>query len=462
MKNKKYLIRYALFLMILSSCSSKQSNIALDNKFSVSGSIQDRAKNGVKDIKIYYQAGKFVVSDALGKWKIGPIEGTITIEPLDPGYTFSPTSIVASANMDGIVFNAQPKTNPVAEKHPLAENVFSWFKQMQRTNGLLESTENGNFVSLYDNALAALVFIEKNERTKAEAIFDFFNSRMNSELLSGNGGFYQFRDANGTPTGIRGMGDNAWMLIALNNHAVKYNSTTYISLRQGLSNWLRSLQNSDGSVNAGFDDKGLLNYQVTEGMIDAFNAINGYDSFHSKLLGYFKVSRWDATDRVLVSWPGNYYRYALDNYSWGYCAFQDFPTSTLQKADIFLTTHTATVNSSSVTGYCFDIDKDNVWPEGTGQMIVAYQKAGNFSSADYYLAEIEKLLVKSNLYPTAYGIPYASNFGTHYANAPLWQGADTKPCVSSGAWYLFGVLQFDPMAVNYNKTIPLADKFWIN
>jgi len=39
---------------------------------------------------------------------------------------------------------------------------------MQHTSGLMESAENTNFVSLYDNALAAIFFIQEDEKAKAE------------------------------------------------------------------------------------------------------------------------------------------------------------------------------------------------------------------------------------------------------------------------------------------------------
>jgi hypothetical protein len=52
--------------------------------------------------------------------------------------------------------------------------------------------------------------------------------------------------------------------------------------------------------------------------------------------------------------------------------------------------------------------------------------------------------------------------GTTYGDGLLWGGSDTKPVVSSSAWYLFGQLHFDPMEVGYVKNAPQADKFWLN
>ena len=59
------------------------------------------------------------------------------------------------------------------------------------------------------------------------------------------------------------------------------------------------------------------------------------------------------------------------------------------------------------------------------------------------------------------GIPYATNRGSGYGRDLLWLGAYSLPFVSSAAWYLFGKLNFDPMAVGYVKNIPAEDKFWV-
>lgn len=54
------------------------------------------------------------------------------------------------------------------------DKTSNWILKMQHSNGLLESSENTDFVSLYDNALAALFFISQGELGRAEKIFDFF------------------------------------------------------------------------------------------------------------------------------------------------------------------------------------------------------------------------------------------------------------------------------------------------
>jgi cellulose synthase operon protein B len=354
-----------------------------------------------------------------------------------------------------IIDETQPHQNPVINQ------ALNWFTQMQNDNGLLESSANSNFVSLYDNALSALVFIANEDYEKAESIFDFFNARIESELQSGAGGFSQFRDAQGAPNGNRWLGDNAWLLIALNNYHEKTGSTAYSQLSTAIENWIISLQDVDGGLWGGTRTDGSQIGKVTEGMIDAFNAVSGYTSFHSNLLNYLENDRWNDNENLLISWPNNTYEYALDNFPWGYCVFEDFPGSTLFAANMFWCTQQATQNNLSVKGYCFDIDRDAVWLEGTGEMVVAFQKAGDIISANFYLQEMEKVFSGSPGVSNGLGLPYATNLGTGYGGDLLWTGSDTAPCVSSTAWYIFGMLQFDPFEVGYEKHIPLEDKFWL-
>lgn len=170
--------------------------------------------------------------------------------------------------------------------------IFNWFENQQLSNGLLATVEGGDTISLYDNALAALVFILKKEYPKAEKIFDYFNARIDTELTNGVGGFSQLRNGSGEPNNKRWMGDNAWLLIALNNYKENTGSDTYAKLATKISSWLQNLQDIDGGLFAGYNSSDeLMKHKVTEGNIDAFNAITGYSKFHSNLLSFLKKER---------------------------------------------------------------------------------------------------------------------------------------------------------------------------
>jgi hypothetical protein len=359
--------------------------------------------------------------------------------------------------------------NHRAEEAPPAEmkvdSVYSWLCNMQQANGLIPSSEDGMHFSLYDNALAALAFSAYGDFGKAEKVFDFFNQRLESEFQESPGGFGQMRTSDGIPVDNkprRWLGDNAWLLIALNNYQNLSGNTKYLNLSTALSNWIISLQDADGGIWGGFDENGKRISKIMEGNMDAFNAIPGYTTFHQKLISYLKNVRWDETEKLPIAWPENpKYRYALDNFAWGYCTFEDFPTEVLTNANRFLTTQKSSLTNQLISGYCFDEDRDVVWLEGTGQMAVAFIKAKKEEEAQKYLAEMEKAMVKSQLFPNLYALPYATNFGTSYGSDLLWKGVDTNPAVSSTVWYLFGRLRFDPLKLGSIKNIPATDKFWM-
>lgn len=352
----------------------------------------------------------------------------------------------------------------VKENSIKSDSVYSWLTHMQQPNGLLLSSEKGKNISLYDNALAAIVYTAYGDFKRAERILDFFNSRLKSEILVSPGGFAQMRTLKGVAVDNRPrrwLGDNAWLLIAINNYHHYAKNSRYHKLAKALTSWIVSLQDTDGGVWGGYDAQGKRIPKIAEGNIDAFNAVKGYTTFHQKLLAYFKQERWDPDDKLLIAWADNPpYKYALDLHPWGYCAFEDFPVEVLFKADKYLNTQLSTATKKQVTGYCFDEDKDVVWLEGTGQMAVAFLRAGKGELTQKYLSQMNKCLIESLQYPGCYGLPYTTNFASSYADDVLWEGVDTCPAVSSTAWYLLATIRFDPFHLEYRKNIPEADKFW--
>ncbi len=339
---------------------------------------------------------------------------------------------------------------------------YQWLKNSQLPNGLLESTENGNFVSLYDNALTALLFIEEGEFSRAEKIFDFFEARIHSELLKGKGGFFQFRDRNGKNASRRWMGDNAWLLIALNHYHKATNNTKYHGLSTHLEQWIRSLQDTDGGLWGGQQANGAPIHKVTEGIITAFNAVPGYDDFHRNILSYLQQNRWNTKDHLLVSWPTNKaYYYAMDLHSLGYGIFENFPKQALKDADRYLNTQASTMTGEPLTGYGFDEDKDVIWFEGTAQMALAFQSAGFHAKSALILQNLDKAIMQ-NAAASIAGIPYASNLGSSYGTSKLWAHADSTPAISSTVWYLFAKTGFHPLSLGKQKQIPLKDQFWLS
>lgn len=452
MKNKFILVFAFLFAL---ACN--KDTPSTPQTYVISGKTIDEQGQGISGIKIRTDLAHETFSDNQGNWTLHGLTGVNRVYATSADFRFSPSEFVVSSETSAMIFEGVKK---VSANEILLSN---WLSKQQLSNGLLESTENGNLVSLYDNALAALAFMAYGNFAQAEKVLDFFDNRIDTELLVGNGGFSQFRDKNGTPNGKRWLGDNAWLLIAVNNYKALQNNQKYSRLQAELENWIIGLQDADGGIWGGYEVDNTQIHKITEGNIDAFNAVNGYTVFHQKLLNFLENDRWNDTDKLLIAWKTNpSYYYAMDLHPWGFCIFEDFPVSVLTAADRYLNTQTATINNATVTGYCFDEDKDAVWLEGTGEMIVAFNKANQPTKATYYLQEMEKMIQQSTLYQEAAGIPYATNLGTGYGADLLWDSADKKPFISSVTWYLFGKSAFNPFAVNYNKNIPTNDKFWLD
>lgn len=344
----------------------------------------------------------------------------------------------------------------------MADESYHWLVKMQLPNGLLESTEHSDFVSLYDNALTALLFIESGETEKAEYIFDFFQDKMDSELHNGTTGFYQFRDKNGKNGSRIWMGDNAWLLIALNNYHQATGNHKYQVLAKNLEDWIRTLQDDDGGLWGGQNEDGTPIPKVTEGIITAFSAVKGYDDFHKNILSYLFKNRWHETNSIFTAWPENPdYLHALDLHALSQLIFEDFPKINLERTEtLYFTTQWSTLTGQAVSGYCFDEDKDVVWLEGTGQMAAAYNEIGNHDKANILMAELEKTFINSSMTEDAKGLPYTTNYGSTYGANLLWDHADTAPAVSSTIWYLFAKMGFNPLKLGKQKNIPENDKFW--
>lgn len=336
----------------------------------------------------------------------------------------------------------------------------NWILNRQQPSGLLESTEISGFTSLYDNALAAIFFMQEGMKGNAEMIFDYYESISATEL-SQTGGFYQFRNSDGSEPERIWMGDNAWLLIALNQYENTYQSGKYNSLSLKLESWLRSLQKENGALKGGYNPDGTEIPNVTEGMITAFHAVQGYDEFHKNLLSFLQNNRWDQELGVLMAWPENpVYAYALDVFSLSKMIFNELSDDVLFQANKFINEQTATLSGELISGYCFDEDKDVIWLEGTAQMAVAFNSIQRFDLSEGILENIEKTSIQSSISENAKGIPYTTNFGTTYGENNLWDHADITPALSATLWYYFARTNQNPLEIDLKNTIPETDRFW--
>lgn len=436
-------------ILILSSACKRQAN-----PYNVSGRVVDPFGKGMSNVAII--AGDTeLLTDSKGNFTITGLTDAVLLQPIDSAYSFVPEQIEVDAQTAPLIIQGYYRPDAISG------SVLTWLQRQQLANGLVPSAENGNVISLYDQALAALALMAVGDMDRARKIFDFFDQRIDGELREGPGGFSQFRDRNGTPGRHRWMGDNAWLLIALHHYEDATSDRRYARLIGALTDWLKELQDTDGGLWAGYAaDNMRLNYKVTEGMIDAFVAVEGFTDFHTMLLDYLATDRWDNAEQNLIAWVGHpKYQWALDNFSWAYCAFPEFPATSLDGADRFRSSQTAAVTGAILEGYDIDEDRETIFMEGTGQMALAFRLAGRVMESEYYRQQMRLAYVSSDTYAEAGGFPYASNAGSGYGSDPLWPTAHTEIALSPGVWYLLAQVGFNPLRPGRDKQVTTG-RFW--
>lgn len=312
-----------------------------------------------------------------------------------------------------------------------ANNPYSWLYYWQNNNIGLVASHEDNLAQLYNNAIAAMAFILNKDFKRAERILDYFNGRMDDTEFTVNGvasGFYQYRDStSGLPATNtdRWFGDNAFLLMAINYYKKTTGKNTYDSMGADIAAWLISLQNADGSVGS----------KHTEGNIDAYAALKG----HGNLVAANKIKAW-----LDIAPNQNWENGPLDIHSWrvlslggdyGFCLND---TTGCQRTIINF--------GKTIRGFVALPDRsDNIWVEGTGQMVMAFYAAGYQQQGDDYFNELKKTSIYSKQ-------PRMKTFPFLVLADPVDTWADPKKGHIAGVvWYLFAEKQFNPF---YGETVP--------
>ena len=364
------------------------------------------------------------------------------------------------------------------------QKAYEWLVSQQRNNrqfiyfnnGLLPSFENGNDSFTYDQALAAICFIHKAEYERAVLIFDFFDD-VRKQQLEEYGEFIGFSDAykvNGHWGETWAAGPNAWMLMALNTYMNYSNDTKYLPLSNDLAQWLMSLESIEGGIAGGYyGNLEPMTWIATEHNLDCYAAFRDLGIITNNQ-EYLKVAKdikywmehdaWsDKQQRFYMGRQRFNRNYATDLSSWAVLSLGDKYIPTLDFAiEHSLCKHYYEPNNIEVEGFDFGStynespypDKDAVWFEGTGQMVLAFLKAGNGCKGTYFIHELDKALTISKRSSYVSGLPYASNEGTPAYGSWLMQ--DEPLCISSTAWYYLAKNSHNPFS--YNQKLDEANK----
>lgn len=347
-----------------------------------------------------------------------------------------------------LVWTAFPCRGGVIKRLTNPAEVYGWLVAKQGPHGILGNQENEAFGGVYTNALAAICYIHEGDFERARSVFSFFQSRL-AIAMESPGGFPQFWDASTGQAHLdsdRWIGDNAWLLIALNHYVYFTRDHTYDNVRETIGDWLIGLQDTDGGILAGYNASGLMNWKSTEGNLDCYAALIDYHSERARLRDFLLSEMWIAAEgRFKMGSTVN--ESSLDSCSFGVAALGgDFAPALDYAEATMLEQQTCDATGALVKGFSDFVSEERIWLEGTGQMVVAYRIAGRDNSALMYLGELSKATFPSTFYSGTTGLAC-------HTNEPAWATGSTTIFVPSGAWYVFGAWGFNPMAYDYARAV---------
>ena len=322
---------------------------------------------------------------------------------------------------------------------------------------VLPNQEGSDLVSTFNSSLAAMAFLIKNQKERAEMILDFYasavdpgNRNIEKQNFYFNGelrGFYQqmsIKNYNrGGSTEDRWIGDMAWLLIAYRQYEQKYGVkplyTNVVNLlRDLIISFYKNTGNDCGCVQVGWQD-GDTRFDTTchdEGNIDCYAALKSC----GEVVYSQKIRNWVNNNLTGYDRP-------LDNYTWRVLALGD-PTDTLLRIPEFDFRYRKKVVENADSAYGFytypDINVNNIWTEGIGHMACSQYYSGNEERGNFYSNQFDPLLLEYNIYGKSIKtLPYAINRSGEFANLDT-----TKGNVSSASWYIFAKNKFNPLHIS--------------
>jgi hypothetical protein len=374
-------------------------------------------------------------------------------------------AIMAGMLMTILTTNSCQTHRAAAPAAPAPEQLLlEWMKVNQDTcspgKQLVGDIFGGVSGQTFNNALAAMAFMLMDERERAERILDFYARRINPDnedkllqnfYLQGEArGFYQnmaIRDLSEAKAhraiwnGDRWLGDMCWLLMACKQYEKHYASDRYAILVRELRDLMASWYVPQGD-DAGYIGSGWRHFDETlhekdghaEGNVDAYAVfmMTGDEDLARRVAAWL-LPRTRSGDRP------------LDLFTWKVLAFgKEYEADLARLETLNGYKKTLHFNGKDVVGFtAFKTPDANIWGDGLGHVACAYYAVGNTAKGDYYLGEMEKLMVPitTNGVQVA-GIPYAA------AKTPgfEWVNPD-EGFVSCAAWYIFAKKKFNPMRI---------------
>ncbi|MBI5149842.1 MAG: PilZ domain-containing protein [Candidatus Omnitrophica bacterium] len=381
-------------------------------------------------------------------------------------------------------------------RQTVIEKMVQWLKNHQNPlTGLVLSFEGNvgvvkDWAFIYDQALAADVFLLFDDERDARRILNFFKRQMTDDFQGFHNAYYY--DSGEIAEHTVHAGPNIWVGISIMQYTARSKDDYYLPVARKIADWLVSLQDADpeGGIRGGpqftwFATEHNLDAYAFFGMMYRATSDEKYDVARKKVLSWLKTYALIPHGKDYQSPPINRGRgdatIATDTFAWSLAAVG---AKKLGQLDMdpeaimnFAEEHCAVTvffrrpSGVEVEASGFDFAKyantprgGMISPEWTSQMIVSYQilagyleQRGRLVQADYYrekakryLNELNKLVISS---PSAKGqgegcLPYATLPDADTGHGWTTPLGTTTCSVAGTAYMIMAIKEFNPLELH--------------
>lgn len=376
------------------------------------------------------------------------------------------------------------------------EKMGQWLKDHQSPlTGLIQSFEGDvgpvkDWAFIYDQALAAHVFLLFDDERNARRVLNFFKNKL-TDNFDGFANAYYYDSGDIAEYTVH-SGPNIWVGIGIMQYMHKTKDDYYLPVARTIADWLIVLQDKDpeGGIKGGpqlawFATEHNLDAYAFFGMMHQMTQEEKYKIAQKKILSWLKTYAMIPSGKDYPSPPINRGRgdatIATDTFAWSLAAIGP---KRLRQLDMnpeeimnFAEEHCGVTvffkrpSGVQIEASGFDFARyanmprgGMISPEWSSQMIISYQILSQYFSernrviqANYYaqkakryLNELNKLIISS---PSAKGqgegcLPYATLPDADTGHGWATPSGTTTCSVAGTAYMIMAIKQFNPLVLD--------------
>lgn len=344
-------------------------------------------------------------------------------------------ALMASLCLAAVMAFASPRAHAQTSFTVASSNAYAWLVSQMDPGGLIISYQRGHIGYTYDEAVAVIAFSLAGDNARAKTILGTLQGLQHSD-----GSWY---DAYYTKT-LRGqdtneeVGPNMWVSLAVAAYGSLTGDHAFDAMAQKNIAWCLQFQQADGGFNGGIASNGsLLTWASTEHNEDAYAVLSyfGHATAAANVKSFLDSVVWNSTDGRFDTGRGDPSVHTDVN-AWGVLALGASGTHNYAAGLAYNQSCCESLQSNSrttVDGFDFDGDTNDVWLEGTGQNAEAFAVAGDSTDWNRFVTEITYDQDASG------GVQYSME-GTNNDYFTM----STANAVSSTGWLIIAATQYNP------------------